>query len=66
MYDDDTQEIDMSKLLGTPPANVVRVDFKKVATPPSIRWLTRFDVHSSWIVRFLAVMIVLLLSLLMI
>lgn len=69
MHDEETQEIDMSKLLGhtTHASNVVRVDFKRSAEPPAIRWLARFDGGTTpWTFRFAAVLIVLLLCLLMI
>lgn len=51
----------MSKLLGQPPTNVVRVDFRKPATGP---WVIKLE--SPWLWRLGAVLIVLLLSLLMI
>ncbi|MBI1862067.1 MAG: hypothetical protein HYR96_14225 [Deltaproteobacteria bacterium] len=63
----------MSQLLGTPPTptNVVKVNFVKQAPaarsrPLAIDWLDRFDAGNPWVMRLLAVMLIVLLSLLMI
>ena len=66
IYDDDTQEIDMSKIL-SPAPNVVRVDFKPGAPPNRHHGLKALDAPQPWIwpMKALAVVMILLLSLLM-